>query len=99
MRLTRRLKDQMNPLQTPASLPSQGGLRKVIIFCHSEYDCGLNGQCVQGNKAHQTGLIFFLRFLFRQREGTEKERERNISVWWPLMCPPRGPGPQPRHVP
>ena len=43
-------------------------------------------------------LISFYLFLDR-REGREKERERNINVWLPLMCPYWGPGPQPRHVP
>ena len=33
--------------------------------------------------------IFYL-FIFREREGREKERERNISVWLPLMWPPLG---------
>ena len=49
---------------------------------------------------------FFTRFLknlyLERAEGKEKERERNIKVWLPLMhphCPNRGPGPQPRHVP
>ena len=30
--------------------------------------------------------IFYL-FVFRQREGKKKERERNINVWLPLQCP------------
>ena len=39
-------------------------------------------------------------FILQRGAGKEKERERNISVWLPLMCPPNwGPGPQPRHVP
>ena len=30
-------------------------------------------------------------YLFLERgEGREKERERNINVWLPLMCPPTG---------
>ena len=29
----------------------------------------------------------------------KKEWERNIRVWLPPVCPPLGPGPQPRHVP
>ena len=35
---------------------------------------------------------FFKRFyLFLERgEGRDKERERNINVWLPLMCPPTG---------
>ena len=51
-------------------------------------------------------LDFFLSFLkifiylFLERdEGREKEKERNINVWLPLMRPLLGPGPQPRHVP
>ena len=47
-------------------------------------------------------FLFFKDFinLFPDRgEGKEKERERNISVWWPLMHPHLGPGLQPRHVP
>ena len=29
--------------------------------------------------------------MFLERgEGREKERERNINVWWPLVCPNRG---------
>ena len=30
--------------------------------------------------------IFYL-FIFREGEGREQERERNISVWVPLACP------------
>ena len=38
-------------------------------------------------------------YLFLDRGvGREKERERNINVWLPLVHS-RGPGPQPRHVP
>ena len=30
-------------------------------------------------------------YLFLEREeGKQKERERNINVWLPLMCPPLG---------
>ena len=32
-------------------------------------------------------------------EGRGKERERNVNVWLPVVCPNWGPGPQPRHVP
>ena len=33
-------------------------------------------------------VIFFKFYLFLERgEGREKERERNISVWLPLMWP------------
>ena len=39
-------------------------------------------------------------YLFLDRgKGKEKEMERNINVWLPLMQPYWGPGPQPRHVP
>ena len=40
-------------------------------------------------------------YLFLERgEEREKGRERNISVWLPLVRHPHwGPGPQPRHVP
>ena len=38
--------------------------------------------------------------VWREGKVREKEKERNISVWLPLMCAPYwGPGPQPRHVP
>ena len=52
----------------------------------------------------QNTVLFFFSFwrfyLFPDRgEGKEKERERNISVWWPLVHPHLGPGLQPRHVP
>ena len=48
---------------------------------------------------------FFLKILiiyFWRGEGREKERERNINVWLPLVRPLLGTwptGPQPRHVP
>ena len=29
-------------------------------------------------------------FIFREGEGREKDRERNINVWLPLACPPLG---------
>ena len=49
-------------------------------------------------------ILFFKKdftYLFLDRgEGREKERERNINVWLPLMHTPYwGPGLQPRHVP
>ena len=34
-------------------------------------------------------LKFYL-IIFREREGREKERERNINVWLPLVCPATG---------
>ena len=43
-------------------------------------------------------LRFYL-FIFRQRGGREKEKERNINVWLPLTRPLWGPRLQPRHVP
>ena len=41
-------------------------------------------------------------YLFLDRGvGRKEERERNINVWLPVMCPTPGtsPGPQPRHGP
>ena len=39
-------------------------------------------------------------YLFVERgERREKERERNITVWLPLVRPLWGPGLKPRHVP
>ena len=32
----------------------------------------------------------FIPLFFERREGGEKERERNINVWLPLMRPPLG---------
>ena len=48
-----------------------------------------------------SALFCFLRFLFIFRvRGKKGEREKNIDVWLPLVCPPYwGPGLQPRHVP
>ena len=47
--------------------------------------------------------IVFLKILFylflERGERKEKERERNINVWLPLIQPHWGPGLQPRHVP
>ena len=34
-------------------------------------------------------IYLFLFFIFRERWGMEKERERNISVWLLLVTPPR----------
>ena len=42
--------------------------------------------------------LLFFKNLDRE-DGREKERERNINVWLPLVCPNCGPDPQPRHVP
>ena len=46
-------------------------------------------------------LQIYLIYLFLERgERREKERERNINVWFPLSCAAYwGPGPLPRHVP
>ena len=32
-------------------------------------------------------LKYFIYLLLERGEGREKERERNISVWWPLTRP------------
>ena len=49
----------------------------------------------------EVGTFFFKDFvLFLDRgEGRWKEEERNISVWFPLVCSPLGTWLQPRHVP
>ena len=40
-------------------------------------------------------ILFFLNFyLFIFRERGREERERNISVWLPLTCPPLGTWPE-----
>ena len=51
-------------------------------------------------KTFSLTLEFFLKFIFRVR-GREKDRERNINVWLPLIpyAPKWGPGWQPRHGP
>ena len=39
-------------------------------------------------------------YLFLEKgEGREKDREKNIIVWLPLVCPYWGPGPQPSMCP
>ena len=47
--------------------------------------------CLWTAPANQVNCLFFKKifylFIFRQREGREKERERNINVWLPLMRP------------
>ena len=38
-------------------------------------------------------LYFFQRFylfIYKEREGRKKERERNVNVWLPLTCSPLG---------
>ena len=67
-------------------------------------------KCLANIFSHPTGYLvtlfigsFFKKKLFiyflERREGREKERERNISVWLPLIAPDWGPDPQSRHVP
>ena len=41
----------------------------------------------------------FIYLLLERREWREKERERNINVWLPLVHPLLGTRPAPRHVP
>ena len=40
----------------------------------------------------KTHFLFFkeLIYFLGSREGKEKERERNINMWLPLMSPPTG---------
>ena len=38
-------------------------------------------------------------YYFKRGGRREKERDRNINVWLPLVHPYWGPGLQPRHVP
>ena len=54
-------------------------------------------KCLFRSFAHLKKLFIYL-FIDR-REGREKKRERNISVWLPLMRPYQGCGMQRRHVP
>ena len=42
---------------------------------------------------------YFIYLLLERREWREKERERNINVWLPLVHPLLGTRPAPRHVP
>ena len=46
------------------------------------------------------GIIYLCKILFiyllKRWEGREKEKERNINVWLPLIAPSWGPGLQPR---
>ena len=55
----------------------------------------------QSTEPHQPGppYIFFKDFIYlflEKGEGREKERERNINMWLPLICPHWGPRLQPR---
>ena len=45
-------------------------------------------------------FIYLFIYLFLDRgEGRQEERERNINVWLPLVCPPPGTWPTTQHVP
>ena len=51
-----------------------------------------------------TAVFFFffkILFIYFRQSRREKEKERNINVWFPLECPLLGtwPGPQARHMP
>ena len=49
---------------------------------------------------HSLGQFFKIYYLFIFREkGREGERERNINVWLPFMCPLLGTWPETRHMP
>ena len=47
------------------------------------------GGFILGYEAYDFFLRFLIYFIFRQW-GREGERDRNISVWLPLACPPLG---------
>ena len=57
------------------------------VLCFNWFSCILLG-------LFKEDFIYFYR-----GGGREKERERNISVWLPLMYPHWGPGLKSRHVP
>ena len=52
----------------------------------------------QGHSSHSPALFFLMHiliifqrfYLFSEREGKEKERDRIINVWLLLTCPPTG---------
>ena len=48
--------------------------------------CSLQSWCCLKGKEMSVRLRFYL-FMLDRQEGSEKERERNISVWLPLVCP------------
>ena len=55
--------------------------------------------CIKMAFMNQSFLFKRFYLFLDRREGKEKERERNINVWLPLVRPPHQvPGPQPRHV-
>ena len=67
------------------------------IFFHLQYKMAIQ-------KFTSCDMYFLKDFIYlflETGEGKEKERERNVSVWLPLIhLPPHwGPGPQPKHVP
>ena len=78
---------------------TQGHLEFQFIIKLQKNDTPLKIKSLQ----HEIVLIFFKKdfpCLFLQVEGGKKERERNISVWLPLMHPLLGTWPAtPRHVP
>ena len=62
------------------------------FFCEHAFISLGYGVELLGDMITMINLFFFLRFylfIFRG-EGTGKERERNINVWLPLVCPPLG---------
>ena len=55
--------------------------------------CWLFFFCFFFSLSHLVFKFFFKDFIYlflEREEGTEKERERNISVWVPPACPPQG---------
>ena len=63
---------------------------------------GRVGEKAYTSKHNHFSLLFFKDFiyLFLERgEGREKERERNISAWLPLVQPLLGTWPTTQHVP
>ena len=63
------------------------------------YNCGIKVLVPFLLQQHKT--MFFKKILliyFWRGEGREKERERNINVWFLSCAPDGGPGQQPKHV-
>ena len=59
-----------------------------LLFIFIDFREGGRGR--QRERKHRFGFSFlkdFINFIFRLGEGREKERERNINVWLPLMHP------------
>ena len=56
-------------------------LKTGILFTYSIYDAIIFFVCA---------FKIFCLFIFREGEGRDKERERNINVWLLLACPPTG---------